>query len=396
MTLDGPVSADATALRVTLSAAFGGGAYYYAEQLDRRGCLHRWLSSRPEALRKRVDRAKVRVNVWPEVVARAIGRVPPLARRVSAGRLKAEMFDRWASALIDGSDVVVAFADFALTTLRRARRLGAVAIVERGSAHILDQIDIMAEEYGRCGLPVPTQDPRMLARRLAEYEEADYIAVPSVFAFETYLRRGIPADKLIRVPIGVDLERFRPVSRADRVFRILSVGPGVRKGTRYLMAAVERLALPGSEVVLAGGIDRDTERVLALYRGQYRATGKVGHADLHRVYSGASVLVVPSVEDGWGLVVNEAMACGIPVICSANTGAADMVRDGRDGFVVPVRDVDALADRIKHLYEHEDERRAMGDAARARVSEFTWDAYGQRIESEYRRVIARRRALQAV
>lgn len=89
------------------------------------------------------------------------------------------------------------------------------------------------------------------------------------------------------------------------------------------------------------------------------------------------------------MVQAEAMACGVPVICSTNTGGEDIIRDGVDGFVVPVRDVEALKEKILYLYEHEEERRAMGRSALKRAREFTWDRYGERVVETYRNLLAK-------
>ena len=91
------------------------------------------------------------------------------------------------------------------------------------------------------------------------------------------------------------------------------------------------------------------------------------------------------------MVQAEAMACGLPVICSTNTGGEDIIRDGIDGFVVPVRDVEALKEKILYLYEHEEERREMGRNALERAKGFTWDRYGERVVEAYKRILRLRR-----
>jgi glycosyltransferase involved in cell wall biosynthesis len=373
-------------IRVTLSAAFGGGVFYYAEQLDKRGYLHHWLTSLRSAVRMRVGREKIRVNLLPEVLARLRRRLPWLGNVVPDGYLKAEVFDRWAARQLTDCDVVVAVADSALRTLRRAKQLGAVAIVESGSAHILCQKRLLSEEHDRFGHAPFRMDEWRVRNELAEYEEADFIAVASTFARESFLAHGVPAGKLICVPMGVDLDYFRPLPKGDEVFRIVAMA-GLRKGCQYLLEAIRQMRLPRHEVVLLGAMSAELGPVLREYRGLYRYIGQVRHRDLYRHYAGGSVFVLPSVEDGWGLMVNEAMACGLPIICSTNTGARDMIRDGIDGFIVPTRDVEALKDRLLYLYSHEQERQAMGRSALERVREFTWDRYGDRIASEYGRVV---------
>ena len=87
------------------------------------------------------------------------------------------------------------------------------------------------------------------------------------------------------------------------------------------------------------------------------------------------------------MVQPQAMACGLPLITTTNTGGEDIVRTGVDGFVIPIRDVEAIKEKILFLYENHDARLAMGQAARERVvSGFSWDDYGERIAAVYQRV----------
>jgi len=115
----------------------------------------------------------------------------------------------------------------------------------------------------------------------------------------------------------------------------------------------------------------------------------VPKVELLRYYSNASVFVLPSVADAQPLVVLEAMACGLPVIVTENCGSTDFVRDGIDGFVIPIRDVEALKDRLLFLYKDEAKRRQMGDQARTRVQEFTWEQYGRRLIEVYHEISKR-------
>jgi glycosyltransferase involved in cell wall biosynthesis len=112
--------------------------------------------------------------------------------------------------------------------------------------------------------------------------------------------------------------------------------------------------------------------------------------ELFRYYSNASVFVLPSLADSFSLVVLEAMACGLPVIVSAHTGSKEVLTEGLDGFIVPIRDVEALKEKILYFYRHPDAREEMGEAALCRVQELTWDLYGERAVEIYRSIGQRR------
>ena len=102
----------------------------------------------------------------------------------------------------------------------------------------------------------------------------------------------------------------------------------------------------------------------------------------------SSVFTIASIEEGLALVIPQAMACGLPVIATTNTGAEDIVRDGEDGFIVPIRDVRVLKEKLLYLYENKEMRRAMGQSAKERVSTgFTWDDYGDKIMVAYERIL---------
>ena len=128
--------------------------------------------------------------------------------------------------------------------------------------------------------------------------------------------------------------------------------------------------------------------------------GKVIEAD--NKFSKISTIFNPSMKvaiktqesEAFGIVYVEAMACGLPVICTPNTGGEDVIREGLDGFILPIRDVKALEERILYLFEHPEDSRVMGLAAKERVeSGFTWDDYGEKVISRYRKLLSNRREI---
>jgi glycosyltransferase involved in cell wall biosynthesis len=218
----------------------------------------------------------------------------------------------------------------------------------------------------------------------------DYIAIPSLFVRRTFLERGVPQKKLIHVPYGVDLSSFRQIPKTDDVFRVVFAGGMTfRKGVHYLLAAFSELRLPNSELLLIGGFNDEMEGFFKKYKGSFKWVGAVPQRELYRYYSQGSVFVLPSIEEGLAMVQPQAMACGLPVICTTNTGGEDIIRDGIDGFVMPIRDIEVLKEKLSYLYEHRDVCRAMGESAKQRVSTgFSWDDYGAKIVAEYERVLA--------
>ena len=182
---------------------------------------------------------------------------------------------------------------------------------------------------------------------------------------------------------------FRPMPKSDDVFRVIYVGAlSMRKGIPYLLEALSSVSLPKFELWLIGAVQPEIKPFLAKYEGKFRCFGEIPRAELHRYYSQASVFVIASIEEGLALVQAQAMACGIPVIATHNTGAEDLFTDGVEGFIVPIRNTDAIRDRLLQLYHHPDQLLEMAKAALHRVQLLGgWDTYGQRVISCYQEAV---------
>lgn len=227
-------------------------------------------------------------------------------------------------------------------------------------------------------LPKWDEHPDWVERKLdRECELADAILLGSEFARQTFVSEGIPAEKLCVQPYGADLSLFSPGARSIRPgghFEVLFVGQlAQRKGISYLLEAMKRLQGRGISLHLVGN-HFGSMAPLEPFRSLFRHTPNVDQQTLAGIYREADVLVLPSLIEGMGLVVLEAMASGRPVIVSRN-GPADLVRDGIDGFIVPIRDPDAIAERIENLRANPDLAAEMGRNARERALTFSWQRF---------------------
>jgi glycosyltransferase involved in cell wall biosynthesis len=304
-----------------------------------------------------------------------------------------DTFGKWLARRLEPCDVFHSLSSFGLRAHRIAReRYGALTVCDRGSSHIVYQDQILAEEHALWQVPYRPADPRVVERELQEYEECDLITVPSDFVYRTFVEKALPSEKLRLVPYGVDLTLFRPIPKRDKTFRVIFAGQmSLRKGIAYLLQAVEPLRLPDFELWLIGGLDPNVKPFLERYRGSFGYVGLIHRTDLFSYYSQGSIFVLPSVEEGLALVQAQAMACGLPVIATTNTGAASLFTDGQEGFIVPIRDPEAIREKILYLYEHHDVREAMAQAARQRVQRLGgWEDYGNRMVSTYQDALPRR------
>ena len=382
---------NAGVMKICVGSAGPFHVFDLARQMERLGHLTRFYTAYPSFMVHGLPAAKVSTFPWimgPAALAGRFG-LPGLRERLNFPMI--ETFDRWMAKRLAPCDVFHCLSSFGLQSHRAARsRHGALTVCDRGSSHITFQNEILREEYEHCGIPYRATDARIVERELAEYEFCDLISVPSSFSLRSFVEKGVPREKLRLNSLGVDLSIFHPMPKRDSVFRVLFVGSiSIRKGITYLLEAVRRAAIGALDLVLIGQIDKDAERVVAKCDLPLRHLGVLPRAELAEHYSQASVLVLPSIEDGFGLVMAQAMACGVAVIATTNTGAEDLLTDGIEGFIVPIRDAAAIAGKIVLLYEHPEVRDAMGAAALARVRALGgWNSYGEKMAAMYQAALA--------
>jgi glycosyltransferase involved in cell wall biosynthesis len=267
-------------------------------------------------------------------------------------------------------DIYMALSQTGTLSGMTAREMGVTYVCDRGSTHIVEQQAILDREYRLHGLTPPAIDPRSIERELLEYENSDLITVPSRFVQRTFIKRGVDAGKVLVVPYGANLSMFQPTSaKATARFDVLFVGAlSIRKGLPYLLDAFAKVNHPAKRLTLIGPRVRETDGILAAHPNDHvRILGPIPQQQLAAHMSAAHVLALASVEEGLALVMAEAMACGCPVLASASTGAEDLFDDGREGFIVEPRDVEALTARMQCLADDPTLAGAMSVQARAKM-----------------------------
>jgi alpha-maltose-1-phosphate synthase len=277
--------------------------------------------------------------------------------------------------------IVISCDSHALFTLRAAKRIGAVAVLDQVIGHvdagnkILSMEKELHPEAGSAFRPTPA---RMVRRCIREVREADFILASSDYVRDSILPFGVSPDRIIPMPFGVDLSLFAPAADTPvPPFKILFAGHiGLRKGVWYLLEAVRQADIPDLQVVLLGNIEGDGQW-LRKYEDLYVHIRHTPRQEIPAIFADAHIYVFPSLHEGSTVSIYEAMASGLPVVTTPNAGS--VVRDGKDGFIVPVRDIDAIRDRIERLYRDPGLRAGMGRNGVARAAEYSWDAYSRRI-----------------
>ena len=188
--------------------------------------------------------------------------------------------------------------------------------------------------------------------------------------------------------LGVDLSHFRPRSdarpkTAGALFRVINAGAFThRKGMHYLAEAARMLDARVFEFLNVGF---HGGRLPFAVPHNFRVLRRVGQPALLEHYWQSDVFVLPTIEDGFPVVIPQAMACGLPVITTPNGSGPDLIRDGENGFIVPIRDARAIADRLEWMRVHPEETYAMGQRARQTVVKgLSWEEYGRRTLALYR------------
>ncbi len=373
----------------SLGARFAGGgigttAYHAARGLYRHGMLHRLIvgSYRPTE----IPRGKIRSQ---GMISRVMRKAATFDNSGWLWYLHSVLYDIWGSAQLEPADVLVVWGNYALRTMQRAKKLGMITVLVRASTHPRYQAQLLAEEYVRWGLKYKINNAS-LQRAIKETNLADYTLIPSDFVRHSFLEEGYPEEKLIQVPFGVDTERFRPPERnAPHPFKVLFVGQvSIRKGVPYLLEAWQRLGWDDAELWLLGVPERAARRVWNAYHSLLKVKW-LGYRDPLPYYQSADVFVFPSIEEGSALVTYEAMACGLPVITTPNSGS--VVRDGINGFLIPIRDSPALAAALRKYRSAPSLRESMGNAALKRVRRYTWERHGDNLSNALIRIVIQTR-----
>ena len=277
-------------------------------------------------------------------------------------------------------DAVYAYEGGALETFREAKRLGITTIYEQPSSYWYWVRRLLTEEAERSPefaglLPNLADSTGHLQWKDEELALADYVFVPSEHVRRT-LAGAVPEEKIRVVHYGAPAVRRRERISTDpgRPLQVLFVGMlAQHKGIGYLLDAVDR-AGSQVELTLVGRRFRPNARVDAALN-KWRWFESVPNSRVLNLMQEADVLVLPSLTEGCALVVLEALSCGLPVIVTPNTGSLAFVRDGCEGFVVPICQSDAIADRLRTLFHDRELLAAMSRNAQATAAEKSWESY---------------------
>jgi glycosyltransferase involved in cell wall biosynthesis len=370
-----------SALKVAIVVHGRWDAFDVARELDRLGVDVRLLTNYPTRV---VSRFGVRPHLvrsfWPHgALTRAVARLGAAATRRCEPVLHT-LFGRWAAAILRGErwNVVYCFSGVAEEAFQAVDGKGPLRVLVRESSHIRTQDRLLSEEELRTGIRQERPCPWTIAREQREYALADLIRVLSSFTYHTFLDEGVGSSKLRLVLSGADLHRFRPSAavvdaRFERIIRgeplrVLNVGTfALRKGVWDTAAVIDELhnqchfrfvgPLAPEAVTLADRLKQHDVEFLP----------KQPEASLPSAYAWADVFMLPSIEDGFQAVLAQAAASGVPIVTTPNGAGSDLVRDGLNGWVLPVRCPAAFVRQLRWADSH---RQELGVMARETYAHF--------------------------
>jgi len=360
---------------------------------DRESPLNRLL---PARLRRQlfrrsfenVARARLKSFPWRELV-RLLTRSSPLEKMLCSGERPFSVigmfrsFDRKVAGRLRkvNPDVVYAHEGGALHTFQAAQKLGIKSVYELPSGYWYWERDLSKLEESQNPefaniLPKLGDSEAHMRWKDEELALADCIVVPSHHVRRTL--SGIIPNERIRVvaygapPIRPRLEEKK--LRSGRPLQILFAGAlHQRKGIGYLIKATEMLGRDGDLTLI--GRRFASNRIVDAACRRARWYDSLPHNNVLDVMTRMDVLVLPSLSEGFGMVVTEALACGLPVIVTTNVGAGDLIQDGREGFIVPITSADAIAEKLAILHKDRDLLRQMSHNAHETAANNSWEVY---------------------
>ena len=321
-----------------------------------------------------------------EVLNRARKYLPLKLKNIINVRLKKEFSKRASKRIkrIKNVKYVICWSGSALEVFQNLND-GIIKIVERGSSHIEVQQTLLNIAYRNMGL-IPDFNAEQIEREIREYDLSDKISIPSTFVKNTFIGKGICSEKLWLNPYGVNLQNFRNNDvEKERKFTFIFCGWGsVRKGYHILIQAMNVINtqhFDEYQVIHLGNVHPELKSFCEKYSAKNLI--EVGHKpqqELVEWYNKSHCFILPTFEDGFAMVILQAMACGLPILTSRNCGGPDCVSaEGVEGITFEQIDVNNLVLNMLTFIKNKDLAKIMGENSLNKSREiFSWKEYGDR------------------
>jgi alpha-maltose-1-phosphate synthase len=305
--------------------------------------------------------------------------------------------DSTAKAVAEDDRAVYCYEDSAAATFQRAEEVGALRIYELPIMHYREMHRILELEKSkepelRLFLQYLREPAWKLERKDRELLTADVIVVPARFVQRSISRFLKPSARFLVVPYGSDTRALAKNWTTDdqqgplRLFFAGILGP--RKGVHVLFDALSRIPARHYHLTLAGRWEPGfREWVSKRHPIEYDWLGQLAHEEVYEACRRTHVFVFPSLAEGFGLVILEAMASGIPVIATDQTAGPEIIKEGIDGWIIPAGEVEALKTTLETAMEQRDRLPEMGLAARHKAEVWSWKRYRAELRTKVSEVL---------
>ena len=221
--------------------------------------------------------------------------------------------------------------------------------------------------------------PNIMNRALKEIQATHFFLTPSEFVKETLRFSSVEDKQMLLCPYGVDVSEFYCKTYSEynstQTLKFVYVG-GVKelKGISYLLEAFKRIPKDKAELTVIGSYNKD-DLDIQPYTNSVNFTGMVLHSEIPNLLRSSDVFVFASLGEGLSLSTLEAAACGLPLIVTKNSGVNDCMHEGREGFIIPIQNIDAIVEKVEWYCDNRDKIADMGKKAREMALKFTWENY---------------------
>lgn len=392
-------------MKVTIVVGGRWHAFNLAEKLEEEECLHRLITSYPHWYVRKWKIPKDKIKSLPLQFY-----LTKLSYKIGGNWLIMklqwplhQLFAQRAKNYLTGSELIHCWAQFAKPSLEWAKLHNIPTVLERSSSHILEQKEVLGKAAERNKVKMAKTSTKIEQMELEEYELCDSIAVPSSYVEETFIRRGIAKEKLFKNYLGVEIENFRRNQTTKRLKRetlraVYAGSISIRKGIPDLIEAFNILKKYDIHLTMIGGMSSELKHIMKRKTQNVDWIGHVKQESLIKYYQDSDIFVIASIEEGMAMVQMQALSCGLPIICTANTGGEDLlymndnkpisrgmnIKEYNAGYVTPINSPQAIAWCIKELKNNKTllEEKSENAYMLAR-NKLDWTNYGLRSISNY-------------
>lgn len=397
-------------MKITIVVGGRWHAFDLAKELYKKGHLERLITNYPKwyVMKWGLPNSKIISLPFTFWVVKAIYKIGGEALMMKCQWLVHSWFAKRAVKYLAGSQLVHGWSGWSEPSLKWAKKQRIPTVVERSSAHIIEQSRLLDQEYKRLGLKWVRTHKQIECMEKREYELADTIAVPSLFVETSFKHRGFTDDKLFRNSFGVNLKSFKaPVNPPDPPsivgLKVIYAGSlSVRKGIHDLLEGFKGADLPNSKLVLIGGQTPELMPVLASKPRNVEMLGHIKQNKLIDHYREGHCFVMASIEEGMAMVQLQALAAGLPLICTTNTGGEDLlmmngglgkqiemgIKEFPAGFVIKIHSPESISYCLRKIANNQELWLQMrNEAIKLASRELSWSNYAERAISNYKSLL---------